>query len=167
MVLRRIEIDHFVARTALDDDVAQRFAPQRGGTRMHGIEIQLRHLGDAVETGILSADRRQPDGYRKRFGVRRKGQHGLFVAQQPHVGERLRKTGGEKDILVGHPPLRAAHPGDLIGRRRPQFAHVDPLLGDRVHQVDDHLPRPLARKGIAVHARTGRRRKLHPDIFTG
>ena len=25
MVLRRIEIDHFVARTALDDDVAQRF----------------------------------------------------------------------------------------------------------------------------------------------
>ena len=77
------------------------------------------------------------------------------------------KTGGEKDILVGHPPLRAAHPGDLIGRRRPQFTHVDLLLGDRVHQVDDHLPRPLARKGIAVHARTGRRRKLHPDIFTG
>lgn len=56
---------------------------------------------------------------------------------------------------------------DLIGRRRPQFTHVDLLLGDRVHQVDDHLPRPLARKGIAVHARTGRRRKLHPDIFTG
>ncbi len=66
MVLRRIEVDHFVARTAFDDDVAQRFAPLRDGARMHGVEIQFGHLGERLRRAFATLTDDSPDGYRER-----------------------------------------------------------------------------------------------------
>ena len=167
MVLRRIEVGHLVARAAFDDDVAQRFAPLPDGAGMHGVEIQFGNLRKRIHTGVFDADGRQSHGDRERPHVGREGQHGLLVPQQLHVGERLREAGREEYILIGHPPLRATHAGQLVGSRPAEFAQVDLLLGDRMQQIDDHPPGTFARKGIAVYARTGRGGQFDPDIHVG
>ena len=167
MILRRIEDRALVARAALDDNVRQGVAPQRLGACAHGIEIEFGNLREAVLTGILRADGRETHGHGERPDLRSEGEDGLPVAEQLDIGEGLREACREVDVLVGHPALRAAHALDLVGGRLPQFAQVDPLVGERVHQVDDHAPRPLAAEHVAVHARAGRRRQLDLQPVVG
>ena len=162
-----MEIDALRPGAALDLDAAQHVAPHRLRPGPHGVEIERGDLGEAVFAGVLRTHRRKPHSHRQRVEVRSEREHRLPVAEQHRIDERSGKTRREVDVVVVHPALGAAHARKFGGSRLPQLAQVDRLVGDRVHEVDDHPPRPFAAERIAVHARAGRRRQFDADAFVG
>ena len=167
VVLRRAEHGAFVARAAFDGDASQGFPPRRFGAGAHGVEVELGNLREAVFAGVLRADRRKADGCREVLRAGGERQHRLPAAEQLDVGERLGEPGPEIDVPVGDPSLRAAHSGEFGGTRPAQFAPVDPRFGDRVRQVHDDAPRPVAAERISVYARAGRGRQFDRQPFVG
>ena len=155
VVLRRVENRAFLARTALDDDAPERLAPQLLGPGAHGIEIEFGNLLQRILAGIFGTHGRETHGCGERRRPGGEGQHRLPVTEQLDRSERLREAGPEPHLVVGHPPLRAAHARELGGPLLPQGAQIDALVRNRVHEIHDHAPRAVAVERIAVHARTG------------